>query len=134
MAVVGEGRVGIDAERHLRLAELDRLAGKVLCPQELALLLGLPEQDRTAWFLRAWVRKEAVLKLTGYGLALPLRAIDARSDGPMSVTSEGQPLGWSVQLTDLPAVQGHTAALATTGHIGSVRWFAAALGDHRPGR
>ena len=64
------GRVGIDGECLRPLPELDLLARSQLSPSELTAWLLLAEADRLSAFLRAWSRKEAVLKALGCGLGI----------------------------------------------------------------
>jgi 4'-phosphopantetheinyl transferase len=62
------GPVGVDLE--------PRLARRVLTPRELAALDGLGGAALVAAFLRAWTRKEALLKATGRGLRDDPAALD----------------------------------------------------------
>lgn len=69
------GTVGVDVElrgRHPR--DVDALARRVLSSAEVEALQHAP--DPVGVFLRAWTRKEAVLKASGHGLALPTTAFD----------------------------------------------------------
>jgi 4'-phosphopantetheinyl transferase len=71
VAVRRGGPVGVDVEEIGRFGagELDLLAGQVLAPCERACLRDLPPDARAAAFTAYWVRKEAVVKMTGEGLA-----------------------------------------------------------------
>lgn len=73
------GRVGVDIEAHDSVAEQDaaHLALDHFAPQEARAIaaLGTAEHRRDI-FLRLWVAKEAVLKLTGRGVFDGLRAPD----------------------------------------------------------
>jgi 4'-phosphopantetheinyl transferase len=91
LAVAQDRPVGIDIEpAH---AAIDEIAHLVLHPQEPA-VTG-PE------LVRVWVRKEAVAKLTGHGLALPMASFAVVPPPPGMV------------LHDLPCDDGYVAALAT---------------------
>jgi 4'-phosphopantetheinyl transferase len=70
VAVHRGGPVGVDVEEIGRFGpeELEVLAGQVLAPCELACLRSLPAAARPAAFTTYWVRKEAVVKMTGEGL------------------------------------------------------------------
>jgi 4'-phosphopantetheinyl transferase len=114
LAYVVGGRVGIDAEPAGR--DPGAGLGRMLAPAEAALLAATPEPDRTAAALRLWTRKEAALKLTGRGLALPPRTVDVTVDRPVVA-------GRRIALTDLSAehaLEGHAAAVATTEPISSL--------------
>lgn len=92
LALSDRGPVGVDVERaaaRSRLAEdLDLLAPRVLCPDEIAALAAAPASGRLALFLAFWTAKEARMKLTGEGLALDPRRI-ALALGP-----DGWPRGY----------------------------------------
>jgi 4'-phosphopantetheinyl transferase len=59
----------------------------VLAAQELADLTSMSEADRLERFLQYWTLKEAYIKATGVGFALPLKqiAFDLRDPGRISV-------------------------------------------------
>ncbi len=110
------GPVGVDVERldAARFAGVDRLLDKVV------LAGNDPASDRVAV---AWVRREALLKAAGHGLALPPEQIGIEEhDGRPVVTAwprTGGPLP-SLWLVDLP--------------LGSrVRASVAGVGDSAPG-
>lgn len=123
LAYVSHGLVGIDAEAAGRRAGTGRLARYALSPAEAALVSAAPDETRHAVFGRLWTRKEAVLKLTGHGIAAPLRSVDVTADTVPAGPSAG-PRGWPagpVRVTDLDlgvirdAGRGYIAAVAATG-------------------
>jgi phosphopantetheinyl transferase len=82
VVAVSRRAVGIDVE-HLRpLPGLDALAGASLGQAEARALDRLPEEERVACFYRFWVRKEALLKARGCGLAMDPRAVDTTRTVP----------------------------------------------------
>lgn len=114
VAVAATAELGIDVERADRRLDVGRLARRILSPAEaeaFALLAG--EAERRRYVLRAWVRKEAVVKALGHGLTVPLAGINTASDAgrarPLGSDAE---TGWYLIDLDLP---GHVAALAALG-------------------
>src|SRR5690606_21175696 len=69
VAVTPGTEVGVDVERIVPHAR--ETAERVLREPERAVLAALPEPRRPAGFVRYWTRKEALLKATGDGLAVP---------------------------------------------------------------
>lgn len=90
LAVTDTGRVGVDVEAVAR--HIDELAPMILAPDEVA-VSGVD-------LLRVWVRKEALIKASGHGLARQMSSFDLGA----------LPAGESVR--DLPADAGYVAALA----------------------
>jgi 4'-phosphopantetheinyl transferase len=124
LAVVASGKVGVDIEVVSDRAVED-LADRVFSPaeQQQFLLVGRPE--RAAHFMRLWTRKEAAVKLTGHGLAVPMSALDVT--GP-TVIASAPPATWpqdTIHLLDLIPQTGDgpelRAALATTVPIKTVQ-------------
>jgi 4'-phosphopantetheinyl transferase len=108
-------RVGLDVEELTTRIHHAGLADLVLTPPEVAELARLP--DSRAGLLRYWVRKEALLKLTGDGLAGRPDAITVSApDEPaalLSWTDRPEFVG-TVRLHDLVARAGHLAAVAVS--------------------
>ena len=119
VAVSRRAPVGIDLERARHFRAPDRLARRICSEREYAALgrlgnpagaalgrLGNPPGaalDAQQQLLRLWVRKEAVLKGTGEGLARPLDEVDVLDDAVAD--------GW--RCLDLPSpAPGFHAALA----------------------
>jgi 4'-phosphopantetheinyl transferase len=146
IAYVSRGLVGVDVEAADREVGENRLVDFTLTPAEAALVSAAPQTARAAAFHRLWTRKEAVLKLTGHGLAVPLRSVDVSADiGPVALP--GAPAGWPgrpIRLTDLrlrgeptgadTAVPGETAtgtprqaAAVRSGAAGDVREYVVAV-------
>jgi 4'-phosphopantetheinyl transferase len=73
--------VGVDVEQVRRRANLDKLAARVLSPEELAQWRATPPAERLVAFLRQWTAKEAYLKALGLGIATRLADVDVRPDG-----------------------------------------------------
>lgn len=61
-------RIGVDLEVRERLRDADRLAPRILAQVELDAFTALPMHVRADALLRAWTRKEAILKAIGLGL------------------------------------------------------------------
>lgn len=113
---VADGPVGLDVEHHRTLSDVAGMAEHVSSPAELA----RPLPAGTAEFLVVWTRKEALLKVTGQGLSLPMSAITLRPGaGPPAVQAwdgEGAPEG-PVWLADLAPAPRHPAAVAGLGEV-----------------
>ena len=123
-ALAWDREVGIDLEAAAPVdrseGNLSGLAARVLSARELAIWRALPNVEaRRAAFLRAWTRKEAYTKATGWGAFEEPRdielALDAAAPGscltiPSSARGEGRRPGFTVH--DLPAPKGFAAALA----------------------
>ncbi len=128
LAVVAEGVVGVDLEQ-VSGRSVDDLANRVLDPDEQEQFLLVPRDQRGGWFIWAWARKEAALKLTGHGIAGPLSGLNIT--GSTAVVST-PPSGWPVEpihLRDIPAAAPDLrAALATTVPLTAVIPCGPALG------
>ncbi len=123
VAVVGEGKVGVDIEAVTHARGSEDLARQVLGPAEQEQFLMVPRAGRAATFVRLWSRKEAAVKLTGHGLAASLRQLDVTGEAAVAY---GQPAGWPadpIYLRDLPTGEGLAGALATTVPVRSVSWL-----------
>jgi len=105
VAVSAGHELGVDVERaderFLGLEELARLARRVLTEAEQAALGRLPAPARARAFLRAWTRKEALLKALGTGLSREPGTVEVGL-GPLSTPP----------VLDLCAPPGYTASLA----------------------
>ena len=65
---VGRSRVGVDVERCREIGDADSLVTRFFSRRECAQYHVLAAEARQAAFLRAWTRKEAVLKAIGRGV------------------------------------------------------------------
>lgn len=110
VAVTDLGPVGVDCE-PLDSALVSGFAGVALAPHERAALADAPSEA----LLRTWVRKEALLKATGRGLATDPRAVvlSPWPDPPQVISAPGgiTPNGW--QLADVDPVPGYLGAVAS---------------------
>ncbi|HEU5331353.1 MAG TPA: 4'-phosphopantetheinyl transferase superfamily protein [Actinocrinis sp.] len=113
VAVVGGGeRVGLDLEETGSLHAVPGLARIIFGAQELADFERARAALRTGLLLRAWTRKEAAMKVTGFGLQLNPAFVDVRGER----ARVSGPLRWPgpIHLRDLPAPHGHACAVACT--------------------
>jgi 4'-phosphopantetheinyl transferase len=122
LAVVGSGRVGIDVEyvqqRHADLDGLDGLDGlakKIMTPQEWSRYLEVDPAARIGFFYRLWTRKEAVVKLTGHGLAQPLSGIEVTDARIPAGTIAGWRTECDIHLLDLTGPRGIWPSLSGSG-------------------
>jgi 4'-phosphopantetheinyl transferase len=67
-AVTRSGRVGIDVERRRPIPNIEALVERFFTRRERDTFFALAERERLDAFLRAWTRKEAVLKAIGSGV------------------------------------------------------------------
>lgn len=80
-ALTKAGRVGIDAESHVRAVNAMELAGRYFSGQEIAGLRRLSGGDQQLRFIELWTLKEAYLKAIGVGLSHPLSDFGFELDG-----------------------------------------------------
>jgi 4'-phosphopantetheinyl transferase len=99
--------VGVDVERTGAIPDPEILRDH-LTPRERARLAASPDPGRDAVLL--WVRKEAIVKATGEGLAADLAALEVGA----GTTVIGR---WSVLELDAPSGYHAAAAIATTAEV-----------------
>jgi 4'-phosphopantetheinyl transferase len=122
VAVAGAGLVGVDIESPDSCRDTEGLAGVTLTARERERFDALLRAERDGWFLSAWTRKEAAMKLTGLGLAAPPGRLDVI--GP--ILSAGAVPRWPatpIHLYNLAAPGGHASALASTVPLTVLRTF-----------
>jgi 4'-phosphopantetheinyl transferase len=105
LVAVAAGRaVGVDVEHVRRVQNEEAVARRVMTDGELSRYLALGDEERRAFLLWAWARKEALVKASGLGVRASLTTISCEPDGddPFSVV-------------DLE-VPGYAAAVAAAGH------------------
>jgi 4'-phosphopantetheinyl transferase len=112
VAVTLGREVGVDVER-IRAAAIEPVAARFFAAHEVAALRELAPPARERLFFSLWVRKEALAKATGEGLAA-LDTLDvpvSGCEGAYVTTASGE--RWS--LHDVPLDEGHVAAVAASG-------------------
>jgi 4'-phosphopantetheinyl transferase len=118
VAFAWDVQVGIDVEDLVPPRIDGALVAAALSAGEQAKLALVPAQERNAAFLRYWTRKEAVLKATGYGLAVapPMVAVSSPGEPPrlLAWTSDRR-LDPPVCISDVDLGHGHVAAVAVLG-------------------
>lgn len=109
MAVTAAGPVGVDMEPIDRRAVMPEIAERLCHPSEFAALAGLASSERAAALLELWVRKEALLKAAGVGMA---REMDTFCAPDGSVQQLSPPESGETQLRMLRAGPDVVAAVA----------------------
>ena len=111
------GPVGVDLEILRSISDPMALAARFFAVRETAFLSAAPEPDRSRLFQTLWTRKEAVLKLLGAGLTVPLRAFAVSGDDPPRVVSVDSAFGRYCSddflLRAVPSPEGTVAVVAT---------------------
>lgn len=118
-AVTFNRKVGVDLEHIYSFAETDSLANHILSKREKTAWLKYSMNERLDTLFRYWTCKEAYVKATGLGLALPLEKIhislmpgsEARLISINRSTREAS--HWSLQ--ELNPFPGFAAALVVEG-------------------
>lgn len=114
LAVAAEP-VGLDVQELAEGTDVVALSDTVLAPAELRWWARQPAETARTAFFGYWARKEALLKATGHGLAVPMRTITLTPpDGPAQLVdwSGDRPLDGPARLYDLEAGPGYAAAVA----------------------
>ena len=100
LAVTAAGPVGVDIERADRASVMPEIAPRVTHPTEVGALEDLPAADRGRRLLELWVRKEALLKAAGVGMAREMETFVAPADEPV-VLSPPEPQMTQLQMLDI---------------------------------
>jgi 4'-phosphopantetheinyl transferase len=123
VALAWRSQVGIDVEARRPLDRLDALARRCLAPSEQAELEGLGGEAAARGFFRFWVRKEALGKASGRGMALGLQRCVSSLEGPprwLEIPPDlGAAAAWS--LAELPSREEFEAAV--TVHAANARFY-----------
>ena len=112
--------IGVDVERIRPEIVQEQIAERFFSLHEVTLLRALPVPLQAPAFFACWTRKEAYMKATGEGLALPLDQFDVS-------LAPGEPAAllhttWDPQeaprwtMQDLDPAPGYRAAVAVAGH------------------
>lgn len=124
-AATAVGAVGIDFEPLARAAVMPEIAGSICHPIEAAALAGLSEPCIGEELLALWVRKEALLKAAGVGLAREMASFQAPA-GACAVVPWWP--GAECRIDMLDAGESWVAALASApGSAVSVAWLSPTL-------
>jgi len=113
VAVAGRGPVGVDLEAMARAVQMEEIAAAVLHPSERAALDACDASARDAALLALWVRKEALLKAAGIGLAREMHGFAAPVATPVPLPAVDGPDGEDAVLRMVDAGGDWIAAVAT---------------------
>lgn len=112
-ALCALGSVGVDVEASFRADELPGIAGSVCHPSELQSLAGFAEPAYSRALLALWVRKEALLKAEGVGLAREMNTFRASAGEAFALAGRTRDSSaCSVRLAMLDVGERWTAAVA----------------------
>lgn len=132
LAVTTAGPIGVDIETRVRAAVMPEIARSVCHRSEEAELSSLDEPTRAAALLALWVRKEALLKAAGIGLAVPMETFAAPEHLPVLMLPA--PFDDPIQVRMLNAGDRCVAAIAGPPGIGTEwRWVRPAIGSRVAG-
>jgi 4'-phosphopantetheinyl transferase len=112
--------IGVDVEQVRHASDLDAVARRFFSAHEQDQLATLASEARIEAFFRCWTRKEAYIKATGDGLALPLSQFDVSlASGEPNALLATRPDASEAKrwlLREVPAGSGYLAALCVQGH------------------
>lgn len=94
--------IGIDVEWIEKDIDWKEIAVRFFNKLEYEFILSLPTEHQKHWFYRIWVRKEAYLKASGYGLSIPLSSFSVLDNK---------------SVIDLPTKEGYISALSLMGNV-----------------
>lgn len=111
--------VGIDVQIVAESNDIHRVVSHFFSSEERAAFEGISCADRTDFFFRTWVRKEAYLKATGEGLNTDPSTIHI-GNAPTSEVTRTTPdgnrrLDTNFLIQDIAGIEGFAAAIAVSG-------------------
>lgn len=105
--------VGLDVESSSSGVAWREVSGRFFSEEERARLASCEDEAAARrLFLLMWTRKEALLKLSGLGLA-----------GPLDEVQAAQAAGEDVELREVELPAGYVGAVAARGGVGTLRSF-----------
>lgn len=110
IAISVRGPVGIDLEPAARAEQMPEIAARIVHRAEAAEFAALAMPQRSAALLALWVRKEALLKAAGIGLAREMDTFEAPAEVPLP--AEHGPDGTDAVIHMLDAGADWVAAVA----------------------
>lgn len=119
VAITRARDIGVDVERVRQDLEAEAIARRFFSAYEQEQLAVLGGEELYEAFFRCWTRKEAYIKATGAGLALPLKEFDVsiasgNTDSLLATRpDDSEAARWS--LRQVPAGPGYVAALCVRG-------------------
>lgn len=139
VAVACGATVGVDIEPVRLVASGPDLGAVALTDSERATVGALPEPEQPRAVATYWTRKEAVLKATGWGLAVhpASLSVTAPSAAPRVLASRSAEVPADVAMRDLDPGPAHTASLAalTTSPLRvTERWWPTPESELTPAR
>lgn len=121
IAVAGSSSVGVDIERLADARDAAGIIGRFFTDPERAAYHAAAAEERRRRFLEMWVRKEAVAKAIGRGLALDFSTFSVVGDDGVydRTVDAGQPV--SVAAVEVDAGWVAAVAIPGTDAIGAIR-------------
>jgi 4'-phosphopantetheinyl transferase len=125
LAVTHEQPIGVDLEAIVAHDDLIAVARRFFAPTEQQALQNLRESQRLRGFYECWVRKEAILKLFGDGLTMPLDSFVVSLDPavPAQLLHSDHHLAAQISLASISIDDHYAAALAVGGPITSIQQY-----------
>lgn len=115
LCAIADREVGVDLEQLEYHDDMERVALHFFSDDEARILASLSGMDRTRFFFRTWVRKEAYVKASGEGLARDTTrfSVQEPAAGVTLHASDGSSrVDNSCTIYDLPDIDDHFAAVA----------------------
>lgn len=100
LALAEAGPVGVDIEPADRVGVMSEIARHVAHPAEMAALAGASSDGINRRLLEIWVRKEALLKAAGVGMAREMSTFAAPAGRPLPLAPVGAEKTW-LQMLDI---------------------------------
>lgn len=129
LALCEDGEVGVDLESVRRRGPVLPVARRFFSADEAAAVAAADGVAQVAIFLRIWTRKEAVIKATGRGMGVDIRAIAVGST-PCAPRLRVDFDHRELLLADLDLGAGHLAALCVAADDPSRHGIAARIEGH----
>ena len=108
--------VGIDIQRQEDFEDMPRVVANFFSPEEAITFEHLADHERSHFFFRTWVRKEAYTKATGQGLAIEPSTLTVSTlpSSSVRITREDNSvyLDDRYQIHEIDGLAGYSAAVA----------------------